>query len=205
MTDPHPSESSVRLPTARQQQAGDSADADQFEVAELVESDTGVEAATGVECDTDVESNTGMEAAEATRPADTALHWSLFWSAVCVIVLAAILQVRGPETVVIPVVNMALPGSCTYKQFVGMECPGCGLTRCFISLAHGRPVAAWYFNPAGILFFAIVVAQIPFRGIQIWRIRRGLAELRLGRFSHFLLGILIFALVAQWLARNFFV
>ena len=136
---------------------------------------------------------------------NTSLHWAILLGSTCVVVLAAILQVRGPETVVVPVVNIALPGSCTYKRFVGVECPGCGLTRCFISLAHGRPVAAWNFNPAGILFFAIVVGQIPFRGIQLWRIRQGLAEYCFGRVPHYLLGCLIVSLLTQWLVRTFLV
>lgn len=144
------------------------------------------------------------EAIEETRSSETSLHWSMLLAAAAVMVLAAILQVRGPETVVIPLVDMPLPGTCTYKKFVGMECPGCGLTRCFISLAHGRPIAAWYFNPAGILFFALVAGQIPFRGLQIWRIRRGLAEIRVGRMAHFLMGFLIVTLLTQWLIRSYF-
>jgi hypothetical protein len=162
-------------------------DVDDIEVAEPVE---------------EVELEEGVTRVE---PSDTSLHWAMLLSAATVLVLSAILQVRGPETVVIPVVDVALPGTCTYKQFIGMECPGCGLTRCFISMAHGRPVAAWYFNPAGVLFFAIVAAQLPFRGIQIWRIRRGLAEFHLGRFPHYLLGFLIVALLTQWFIRTYFV
>jgi len=144
-----------------------------------------------------------VEIASEEEP-DTALHWSILLAAMGVLLLAAILQVRGPETVVIPVVDIPLPGSCTYKKFVGMDCPGCGLTRCFISLAHGRPLAAWFFNPAGILFFAIVAGQLPFRGIQIWRIRRGMTELRLRRLGNFLLGFLVVALFSQWIVRSFF-
>ena len=153
----------------------------------------------------DIEIAEPVEAIEEVESSDTSLHWAMLAAAACVMALAAILQVRGSETVVIPVVDMPLPGTCTYKKFVGVECPGCGLTRCFISLAHGRPVAAWCFNPAGILFFAIVAGQIPFRGIQIWRIRRGLAEFRLGRVAHYLLGVLIVALLTQWFVRTFFV
>ena len=151
----------------------------------------------------DAEIASSVEVVEEDGRPDTSLHWSMFLSASCVLVLAAVLQVRGPETVVIPIVDLPLPGTCTYKKYVGMECPGCGLTRCFISLAHCRPVAAWYFNPAGILFFAIVAGQIPFRRLQIWRIRRGMSEIRVGRVAHYLMGFLIVALLSQWLIRAF--
>ncbi len=143
-----------------------------------------------------------VELVEESTTLDTSLHWSMLVGASCVLLLAAVLQVRGPETVVIPLVDMPLPGTCTYKQYMGMECPGCGLTRCFISLAHGRPSAAWSFNPAGVLFFALVAVQIPFRAIQIWRIRRGLGELRVNRLAHYLTGTLIVALLSQWLLRS---
>ncbi len=153
----------------------------------------------------DVEVAEAVEVIEPVAVPDNKFHWVILLGATTVMVLAAILQVRGPETVVIPVIDYDLPGTCTYKKFVGVECPGCGLTRCFISLAHGRPVAAWFFNPAGILFFVIVAGQIPFRGIQIWRIRRRLAEYQLGRFPHYLLGVLIVSLLTQWIVRTFFV
>jgi len=154
----------------------------------------------------DPASPSALSAEDPPRAAapDPSLHWAMLLGAACVVVLAAVLQVRGPETVVIPLVDMPLPGTCTYKRFVGIECPGCGLTRCFISMAHGRPVAAWRFNPAGILFFTIVAAQIPFRGLQIWRIRRGMAEIQLGRFGHYVMACLIVALLTQWLIRTFF-
>ena len=151
----------------------------------------------------DVQPIAEVEATAAEEATDITLHWALLVAAASVLVLAVILQVRGQDTVVIPVVDVPLPGTCTFKRFVGKECPGCGLTRCFISMAHGRPVAAWYFNPAGILFFGIVASQIPFRAMQIWRIRRGLAEVRWRRLGNYLFGFLIAALLVQWVIRTF--
>ncbi len=46
--------------------------------------------------------------------------------------------------------------------------------------ANGDVRAAWSYNPGGLLLFAIVVAQIPLRMLQISRIHRGLPEIRLG-------------------------
>ena len=47
-----------------------------------------------------------------------------------------------------------------YSRF-GIDCPGCGLTRSFIHLAHAEPLAAWELNPLSWLLFGYVVAQIP--------------------------------------------
>lgn len=134
-------------------------------------------------------------------PIDTTLHWILLAMAASVILAACVLQVHGEEYVVIPGVNVALPGTCSFKRVVGADCPGCGLTRCFVSMAHGDLRRAWSFNPVGILFFAVVAVQIPFRLIQLWRMRRGIEEIRLGWWGTWLLAGVAVALIVQWVAR----
>jgi hypothetical protein len=64
------------------------------------------------------------------------------------------------RTVSLPGVGV-LPETCTLHTRLGMDCPGCGLTRCFIHLAHGRFALAWGVNPVGILLFIYVGLQIP--------------------------------------------
>ena len=80
-------------------------------------------------------------------------HWT-FLVIACVVVVASLsFTVRGREQVIVPVLNRALPGTCTFRRITGFPCPGCGLTRSFISIAHGQFVDAWRFNPAGVAFF----------------------------------------------------
>ena len=93
--------------------------------------------------------------------------------ACAVVAASAVLSVRGEEHVIVPVLNKALPGTCTFRRLTGLPCPGCGMTRSFISMAHGRLADAWRFNPAGVVFFAVVVFQIPYRICQIARSGRG--------------------------------
>ena len=113
-------------------------------------------------------------------PPETVLHWTLLGISSAVVLAAVLLQVRGEAQVILPVIGTPLPGTCTFKQFIGADCPGCGLTRCFVSMGHGQLGRAWHFNPAGIAFFAIVAGQIPFRAIQLWRLKCGVAE-KIGR------------------------
>ena len=75
------------------------------------------------------------------------------------------------------------------------------MTRCFISLAHGDLRAAWRYNPAGPLLFAMLAFQIPFRLVQLFRIRRGLPELRMGWWPQALFALLGVLMVGQWLLR----
>jgi len=120
---------------------------------------------------------------------------------VLVLALAALLSVEGEEEVVVPIVNVPLPGSCTFRRVTGYPCPGCGLTRCFVSLAHGDVGRAWHFQPAGLLIFVVAVSQIPYRTVQIWRIHRGNEELRCARLGHAVAWLMLAAILGQWFVR----
>lgn len=47
-------------------------------------------------------------------------------------------------------------GVCVYRRVTGIECPGCGLTRGFVQIAHGRPLASLKLNPFAPVLFALV-------------------------------------------------
>ncbi len=47
---------------------------------------------------------------------------------------------------------------CAFREGLGLPCPGCGLTRSFIRLAHGRVVESIWFHPLGLLLFPTFVA-----------------------------------------------
>jgi hypothetical protein len=118
-------------------------------------------------------------------------------------VLATLLTIREERQVLIPILNVPLPELCMTKRWTGHGCPGCGMTRCFISLGHGDWRAALHYNPAGPILFAMMAFQIPFRMVQLVRIRRGLPELRMGRFPQVLFGILGVLMFGQWVLRFF--
>ena len=134
-------------------------------------------------------------------PPDPLYHFTILGMCTAVMVLAVLLSVRNERQVLLPILKVPLPELCMMKQWTGQGCPGCGMTRCFISLAHGDLRAALRYNPAGPLLFAAMAFQIPFRLAQIIRIRRGLPELRTGFSSHMLFGILGVLMVGQWLLR----
>jgi len=132
-------------------------------------------------------------------PPSTLHHWTFLVMA-CVVVAASLaFTVRGEEHVIVPVLNKALPGTCTFRRFTGLPCPGCGMTRSFISIAHGQLADAWRFNPAGVVFFAVVAFQIPYRIYQIARIRRGLAEHRFVAADGWVLVGVVAILLVQWI------
>lgn len=117
------------------------------------------------------------------------------------LLLAAVLTIRDQTQVLVPLTGQALPELCWMRRFTGLDCPGCGLTRCFISLAHGDAAAAWSYNPGGILLFAIVAFQVPYRIAQLWSIRRRGRELSLGWLGGVPLAAFAILIFAQWLLR----
>jgi hypothetical protein len=137
-----------------------------------------------------------------STPGDTSYHWTYLGLATGVIILAAAFEVNGHGRVVVPIVGISLPDTCFFKCLTGYGCPGCGLTRCFISLAHGEPERAWDFNPGGFVLFAVVAAQIPYRMIQIWRIRHKLHEWRPVTLSTVIGCLLAGLLLVQWIWRS---
>ncbi len=68
--------------------------------------------------------------------------------------------------------QISLPEVCMSRKTLGISCPGCGLTRSFVSTAHGNFAPAFRWNPMGPLLFVVVLFQIPYRAIEylgLWR------------------------------------
>ena len=119
-----------------------------------------------------------------------------------VVLLSIVLGVNGGRQVTIPLTDIPMPGLCTFKRMTGLDCPGCGLTRSFISLGHGDVLQAWAYNPAGPLMYAVVLFQIPYRVLQLWRISHGQRELRLEWWGGFVMAIVGGLVLLQWVIRQ---
>ncbi len=52
------------------------------------------------------------------------------------------------------------PTICPFRLTTGLPCPGCGLTRSWVYLAHGRWTDSIVANPFGLVAAALVVALI---------------------------------------------
>ncbi len=130
--------------------------------------------------------------------ASASFHWTILTLCVAIIAASTVLTVREGEHVTVPIINVTLPGTCTFRRLTGHPCPGCGLTRSFISMGHGQLGAAWQYNPAGWLFFAVVLFQIPYRLLQLRRIRLGQPEHRFVRFDRWILVVLVSILLLHW-------
>ncbi len=94
---------------------------------------------------------------------------SAFWSLSGVLVTSVCLPLPGTDGKV-----AHLPALCPFYLLTGLPCPGCGLTRSFICLGHGRLAESLHWNPLGWLLFGLCVllwlrvALFLTRGITLW-------------------------------------
>jgi hypothetical protein len=92
-------------------------------------------------------------------------HQRMLVLALFVILTAALLPRPSNDKLIIK--GFQIPELCILKRSIGVECPGCGLTRSFVSMAHFDWLKASTFNRVGPLFFLLVAAQIPYRSLVL--------------------------------------
>jgi hypothetical protein len=126
-------------------------------------------------------------------------HREVLVISAAVIVLAFLLEVHGDQRVAFRFLPAwPLPETCVSRKLFHVNCPGCGLTRSFVHLAHGDWRASWNVNRVGILLALIVVLQIPYR---LWALCSP-DRLPLGTsFPKFAGYLLVTLLIVNWLAN----
>lgn len=117
-----------------------------------------------------------------------------------VILMSFLMRSEGPKSVYLPGSAIPLPESCASRRITGYDCPGCGLTRSFISISHGEFQRAWEFNATSFVLYPFCAIQIPWSLLQLyllyWR-RRGIEIPNL----YFLPIAIVVILVVHWVWR----
>lgn len=140
-------------------------------------------------------SNSSPQELTTTRSFD----WVFLFLGVIVVALSFLLS-RESDGVGVTVPGLfRLPSLCMTQSIFGVDCPGCGLTRSFISLAGGDFWASLQANPAGLAYFLVIAGQIPYRGWIIYRRSQGKSY---KRFGHWPLYVVVAILISQWLFRS---
>ena len=141
-------------------------------------------------------------AAETPRPTDVAaalrIHRDTLIIAAIITMLAVILRLDPEGRVVVPhFERYPLPAACLSRTLLHVDCPGCGLTRSFVAVAHGDFAQAFALHRLGPLLFLLVFLQVPFRA---YAILRGLPPERLFRWPYWRWGptVIVVALLLSW-------
>jgi hypothetical protein len=130
----------------------------------------------------------------------TAYHWTLLLASLGVLLASVALNIRDHQ-VTLPVVNQPLPSIFTFKGTLGIDCPGCGLTRCFVSMGQLDWRSALQFHPVGVFLFSLIAFQVPYRILQLLRLRWGLPEWQLLWPGVITLILFLVAVIVQWFVR----
>ncbi len=91
-------------------------------------------------------------------------HWEMLGISCLVIAGSFTLAVPAPDQVGLAwAPDLLLPPLCLAREWFGVSCPGCGLTRSFIHLAHGDWRASLESHRLGWLLAGLVLLQVPYR------------------------------------------
>jgi hypothetical protein len=118
-----------------------------------------------------------------------------------VVALSFVLQVHDSQQVAMSgLPRLPMPQLCMSKAWFGWECPGCGLTRSFILLAHGDWRGSFQMHRLGWLMALAVLLQFPYRIYALSRNKSYPLGQRWPKYFGYLLIALLFG---NWLCRFF--
>jgi hypothetical protein len=126
---------------------------------------------------------------------DMSTHWWYLGICLFMTVLPAFMAQSGSEHV--QFLGLQLPGSCMSRELFGTTCPGCGLTRSFVALTHGRFQESLSLHRLGIVLYLFFVWQMAYRIYCLRKHGVGIPR-RLCRVQSFLGMGMFVALLANW-------
>lgn len=91
------------------------------------------------------------------------------------VVLAAILAgvlvspAEAGHGTVLTLFGIQLPNICWFRAFTGRNCAGCGLTRAWALLLHGRLTDSWVQHPFAGLFLTLALLSLAPPAARLWR------------------------------------
>lgn len=108
---------------------------------------------------------------------------------------AAVVAILILYYVWVRITKIAVP--CLFHTVTGLYCPGCGITRCILSLAAGDVKMAYHWNPA--LFWVAPFALADVIWYHYLFFRYGKTK---SRFHSICIGVILVILVVFCILRN---
>ncbi len=106
---------------------------------------------------------------DSAVPQDRTSH--ITWLAVfLVLLLVPILIAFDPAPgSCLTLFGLSLPPACPSQRYLDLECPGCGLTRSFVAMAHGEWGWSFAYHRLGILLYVFFALRVP---VHAWLLAR---------------------------------
>jgi hypothetical protein len=96
---------------------------------------------------------------------------------------------------VVPII-LHVPHFCLMKKFLGIPCPGCGISHSVMAAFQFDLAKAWFANPAGIGIALLFAFQIIARPLAIAQPRASVAVSLISRYGSNFSVVLLFAVWA---------
>lgn len=127
-------------------------------------------------------------------------HRAMLMVTAVIIGLSLVLGVRDDQRVVVAgLPGFPMPESCGMRLMFGRDCPGCGLTRSFIHLAHGDWRGSLAVQRVGWILAAAMLIQIPYRLVAIRNPARTISRY----WAKVILALFAALLIVNWLFTLF--
>ena len=128
---------------------------------------------------------------------DANTHKTYLVLALVFLILPAFLSFVPQDDRSVTLFSKDLPSFCLTHSLFGVQCPGCGLTRSFVLLTHGRLREALGFHRVGPILYLYFLYQVFYR---IYALRRlpGPLPKKLMLFQHYLALVIIGLLILNW-------
>lgn len=88
---------------------------------------------------------------------------------VAAIALSFVMTIKDNQEVYLPFTSRPMPEVCGSRILLGVGCPGCGMSRAFISISNLEIDRALAFNSASLVVYLFVVIQIPWQAMQVFK------------------------------------
>jgi hypothetical protein len=92
------------------------------------------------------------------------------------------------------------PLLCPFRLLTGLPCPGCGMARSVVALAHGDLQGSLFYHPLGFVVVAVGVMLVAADSMHFLRRRRAGAVQSSGAVA-LLDGLAVVALLGVWAVR----
>jgi hypothetical protein len=133
---------------------------------------------------------------------DTGTHWTYLAILGFFLVAPAFLSFEPGRDAGPSIFSLRLPSMCLTHEISGFECPGCGLTRSFVLITHGRLRDSLQCHRLGILLFGFFLYQAVFRIYCLRNLGRPYSRLLL-RVQCRAPAAVILLLILNWVAGIF--
>jgi hypothetical protein len=90
-------------------------------------------------------------------------QWLQLFFAASIVLLAFLMKPGTSQDDRVVLFGFKTPVLCLHRLIYNQPCAGCGLTRSFVSFAHGDIDNSYKYHKLGIPLFIVVFLQIPLR------------------------------------------